>query len=48
LKKKIHKKRVGGVAQGEGPEFKPQYRKKEEEEKARYGDTGLLFHHSGG
>jgi hypothetical protein len=27
--KKIHyKKRVGGVAQGVGPEFKPQYRKK--------------------
>jgi hypothetical protein len=25
LKKKHHKKRAGGVAQGVGPEFKPQY-----------------------
>jgi hypothetical protein len=24
----LHKNRVGGVAQGEGPEFKPQYCKK--------------------
>jgi hypothetical protein len=23
-----HKKRAGGMAQGEGPEFKPQYHKK--------------------
>jgi hypothetical protein len=29
ISKKIHKKkRVGGVAQGVGPEFKPQYRKR--------------------
>jgi hypothetical protein len=29
LKKTLHKKdRSGGVAQGEGPEFKPQYHKK--------------------
>jgi hypothetical protein len=28
LKKTHHKKRAGGVAQGEGPEFKPQYCKK--------------------
>jgi hypothetical protein len=27
-KKKHHKKGAGGVAQGIGPEFKPQYRKK--------------------
>jgi hypothetical protein len=26
--KTLHKNRVGGVTQGEGPEFKPQYRKK--------------------
>jgi hypothetical protein len=26
--KTLHKNRVGGVAQGVGPEFKPQYRKK--------------------
>jgi hypothetical protein len=28
LKKPITKKRAGGVAQGVGPEFKPQYCKK--------------------
>jgi hypothetical protein len=28
LKKTLHKNRAGGVAQGEGPELKPQYRKK--------------------
>jgi hypothetical protein len=28
LKKRITKKEVGGMAQGVGPEFKPQYRKK--------------------
>jgi hypothetical protein len=27
-KKKKKKNRAGGMAQGEGPEFKPQYRKK--------------------
>jgi hypothetical protein len=28
LKKTLHKKWVGGVVHSEGPEFKPQYRKK--------------------
>jgi hypothetical protein len=28
LKKAHHKNRAGGVAQGEDPEFKPQYHKK--------------------
>jgi hypothetical protein len=28
LEKTPHKKRTGGVAQGVGPEFKPQYHKK--------------------
>jgi hypothetical protein len=28
-RKTLHKNRAGGVAQGEGPEFKPQYLKKE-------------------
>jgi hypothetical protein len=28
LKKTHHKNRAGGVAQDEGPEFKPQYHKK--------------------
>jgi hypothetical protein len=27
LEKTFHKNRAGGVAQGEDPEFKPQYRK---------------------
>jgi hypothetical protein len=31
-KKKISQKRAGGVAQGVGPEFKPQYRKKKKKE----------------
>jgi hypothetical protein len=30
LKKPFTKKRAGGVAQGEGPKFKPQYHKKKE------------------
>jgi hypothetical protein len=30
-KKKNHKNRAGGVAQGEGPEFKPEYHKKNRE-----------------
>jgi hypothetical protein len=28
--KALHKNRAGGVAQGEGPEFKPQYQKKKD------------------
>jgi hypothetical protein len=28
LKKILYKYRAGGMAQGEGPEFKPQYQKK--------------------
>jgi hypothetical protein len=27
-RKTLHKNKAGGVAQGEGPEFKPQYHKK--------------------
>jgi hypothetical protein len=30
-RKILHKSRAGGVAQGEGPEFKPQYRQKKKE-----------------
>jgi hypothetical protein len=33
LKKPITKNWAGGVAQGEGPEFKPQYHKKKKERK---------------
>jgi hypothetical protein len=29
-RKPFHKNRVGGVAQGKGPEYKPQYNKKKE------------------
>jgi hypothetical protein len=32
LEKTHHKKRDGGVAQGVGPEFKPQYHKKKKRE----------------
>jgi hypothetical protein len=28
ISKTLHKNKAGGVAQGEGPEFKPQYHKK--------------------
>jgi hypothetical protein len=34
-RKKHHKNRAGRVAQGEGPEFKPQYRKKKKEEERK-------------
>jgi hypothetical protein len=33
LKKNLHKNRAGGVAQGVGPEFKPQYCKKQTNKK---------------
>jgi hypothetical protein len=33
LEKTLHKKRAGGVTQGIGPEFKPQYHKKKKENK---------------
>jgi hypothetical protein len=33
--KTLHKKRAGGVALGEGPEFKPQYYKKKKKLKNR-------------
>jgi hypothetical protein len=32
-RKTLHKNRAGGVAQGEGPEFKPQYHKKKKKKK---------------
>jgi hypothetical protein len=33
--KNLSQKRAGGVAQGEGPEFKPQYSKKKKKKKNR-------------
>jgi hypothetical protein len=35
LKKPFTKNRAGGMVQGEGPEFKPQYRKKKKKKKSR-------------
>jgi hypothetical protein len=35
--KTLHKNRAGGVAQGEGPEFKPDYHKK----RKKYENFGL-------
>jgi hypothetical protein len=32
-RKTLHKNRAGGVAEGEGPEFKPQYHKKKKKKK---------------
>jgi hypothetical protein len=36
LEKTLHQNRAGGVAQGEGPEFKPQYRKKKKKRKGKH------------
>jgi hypothetical protein len=33
LEKTLHKNMAGGVAHGEGPEFKPQYHKKKKRKK---------------
>jgi hypothetical protein len=35
LEKTHHKKRADGVAQGVGPEFKPQHRKKKKKKRKR-------------
>jgi hypothetical protein len=35
LQKTLHKNRVGGVAQGVGPKFKPQYCKKTKNKKQK-------------
>jgi hypothetical protein len=37
LKKNPSQKRAGGVAQGVGPEFKPQYHKKQENNSREQG-----------
>jgi hypothetical protein len=43
LKKTHHKKRAGGVAQGVGPKFKPQYCKKKKTEEGLESDrSGFL------
>jgi hypothetical protein len=40
LKKPYHKNTAGGVAQGKGPEFKPQYRKKKMLKELGCGSSG--------
>jgi hypothetical protein len=42
LEKTQHKKRVGGVVQGVGPEFKPQYHKKKKEKRKKELHVGYL------
>jgi hypothetical protein len=37
--KTLHENRAGGVAQGVGPEFKPQYHKKKKKEKLTFRYT---------
>jgi hypothetical protein len=45
LKKTLPKKNAGGVAQGVGPEFKPQHckKKKKERKKKKKNDNFILF-----
>jgi hypothetical protein len=44
----ITKNWAGGVAQGEGPEFKPQYHKKKKKKKEKKSSAlGLALHPSG-
>jgi hypothetical protein len=44
--KTCHKNRAGGVAQGEGPEFKPHYRRKKKKGGRRAGDLSVVNHFS--
>jgi hypothetical protein len=41
LKKPHHIKRTGGMAQGKGSEFKPQYQKKERKKEMRVNYAGI-------
>jgi hypothetical protein len=44
FEKTLHKNRAGGVVQGEGPEFKPQYlQKKKKKERERWVFCSLLL-----
>jgi hypothetical protein len=43
LKKALHKKEAGGVAQGVGPEFKSQYRKKDVSQVCSHLETWLVL-----
>jgi hypothetical protein len=43
LKKNYHKNRAGGVAQGVGPEIKPQYCKKKKKKKKTLKTSTMLL-----
>jgi hypothetical protein len=43
LKKNLSQKRAGGVARGEGPEFKPQYHKKKKKRKKKTKSSSLMM-----
>jgi glutamine amidotransferase-like uncharacterized protein len=42
-RKTLHKKRTGGVAQGVGPEFKPQYCKKQNKQTKTHKQQQILM-----
>jgi hypothetical protein len=42
--KKIHQKRSGGAGQGVGPEFKPQYLKKQKTSNKKKGKNIVFLH----
>jgi hypothetical protein len=48
LKKKIHKKRAGGVVQGVGPEFKLQYLGKKKKTERKYINELTMMISKGG
>jgi hypothetical protein len=41
--KTLHKNRAGGLVQGEGPELKPQYRKKKKKKKVYFAFSQIGF-----
>jgi hypothetical protein len=47
-RKTLHKNRAGGVAQGEGPEFKPKYCKKINNERSFFPSFLLGYSHCTG
>jgi hypothetical protein len=42
LKKTLHKNRAGGMAQGAGPEFKPQYGKKRKQKEKNLSQHAIV------
>jgi hypothetical protein len=43
LKKSLHKTRIGGEAQDEGPEFKPQYHKEKKRNDITFFRNNTIF-----